>query len=1051
VTQAAGHDNVWCVAVRPKSPEYDVHGRSVLQDVHDYGLAEITSVASARLFFLKGDLDAGAVRRIGAELLADPVTESFTCEAVERAAGLVPARDTAIEVHLKPGVMDPVAASTIAAIRDMDLAVEAVRTARRYAIAGATGIEQLEFVARRILANDCIEEVYLRGFGRDDEPGNVFRSAPVRPFELRHVAIRDLDGDTLRKLSREAHLFLSLEEMNTIQAHFRDAGRDPTDLELEMLAQTWSEHCVHKTLKSAVVYRGEPMPSGRNMWSAASGETAPQSGEVEIRYDNLLRDTIARATHELIAEGKTPWCLSVFEDNAGVIEFDETYGIAFKVETHNHPSAIEPYGGAATGIGGVIRDVMGCGLGAKPIANTDVFCVGMPDFPMDLLPTGVLHPRRILKGIVAGVRDYGNRMGIPTVNGAVYFDPRYMGNPLVFCGCIGLIPRDMIKKRANPGDLVVVVGGRTGRDGIHGATFSSAELTDSHADEFSHAVQIGNAITEKKVLDTQLQARDHEGGCLYTAVTDCGAGGLSSAVGEMGAEIGAVVDLEKVPLKYAGLRYDEIWISEAQERMVLAVPPANWPKVKAIFDAEDVEATVIGTFGNSARLTMRYEGKVVGDLSAEFLHHGIPKTQKTALWKATKDEPNAQRKQAPSEPNAQREQAPSEPNAQREQAPSEPNAQRKQAPLDDIDPVEELKRRLSDLNAASKEWIIRQYDHEVQGASAVKPLVGPHQGPSDAAVIRPRLDSNRGIAIGCGMCPHLADIDPYWMAVHAIDEAIRNVVCVGGDPARTAILDNFCWGNCEDPLVMGALVRACQGCYDAAKTYGVPFISGKDSLNNEFAPAADDVERLRGYLKTRNITLADNRLRIPGTLMVSAISLIGDVTKCVTADAKAYYQNGREEESAFFLLGLPAGDGIGFSLDAAAKLHREVHRLIRSGAVLAVHDFSGEGYATSMAEMAIGGTCAVEIHVDTKPPWAADPFVPWASGYVLQSGFWGLTEHVRRPLCAVQIGIGTGDGAGPFTFVPGGRKLRLFPKRPFKTASVSIEELREAWRAPLRW
>jgi len=470
-------------------------------------------------------------------------------------------------------------------------------------------------------------------------------------------------------------------------------------------------------------------------------------------------------------------------------------------------------------------------------------------------------------------------------------------------------------------------------------------------------------------------------------------------------------------LKYAGLRYDEIWISEAQERMVLAVPPANWPKLKAIFDAEDVEATVIGTFGNHARLVMRYEGKVVGDLSAEFLHHGIPKTQKTAVWSAASPKPHAASER-----------------------------------LHSIeDPVDELKRRLSELNAASKEWIIRQYDHEVQGASVVKPLMGPHHGPSDAAVIRPRLDSNRGIAIGCGLCPHLADVDPYWMAVHAIDEAIRNVVCVGGAPARTAILAHFCWGNCEDPQVMGALVRACQGCYDAAKAYGVPFISGKDSLNNEFALAAEDAERLRSYFQAHRVALSNNRLRIPGTLLVSAISLIDDVTKCVTADAKAYYQGGRVEESAFFLLGLPTENGLGFSLEAAAKLHRVVHRLIRSGAVLAAHDFSEEGYATCMAEMAMGGSCAVEIHVGIGPPWAADPFAPWASGYVLQSGFWGLAECVRPPLRAVDAGIGAGDAPGPVTFVPGGRKLRLFPKRPYKTASVGIEELREAWRAPLRW
>jgi len=999
---------VWCIEVRPARPEYDVHGRSVLHEAHDYGLLSIRQVRSSRLFFLKGPLAQEQAMRAAVELLSDPVTEAFTV-----ASGRV-APDSAeaavIEVHLKPGVMDPVAASTVSAIRDMGIGVEEVRTGRRYMITGAEGVDDLVFLARRVLANDCIEEAYLRGFGRADEPADPFRAAPVRPFELRRVPIRELDEAKLRKLSREAHLFLSVEEMKAIQAHFRSLGREPTDLELETLAQTWSEHCVHKTLRSGIVYHGAPFPSA----------SMNPDVEVEIRYENLLRDTIARATHELMAEGRAPWCLSVFEDNAGIIEFDDRHGIAFKVETHNHPSAIEPYGGAATGIGGVIRDIMGCGLGAKPIANTDVFCVGMPDFPVDRLPTGMLHPRRILKGVVAGVRDYGNRMGIPTVNGAVWFDPRYMGNPLVFCGCVGLIPRHLIRKGANPGDLIVVVGGRTGRDGIHGATFSSAELTDAHVDEFSHAVQIGNAITEKKVLDAQLQARDHPGGCLYTAVTDCGAGGLSSAVGEMGAQIGAIVDLEKVPLKYAGLRYDEIWISEAQERMVLAVPPANWPTLRAIFQAEDVEATPIGEFTGDKRLVVRYEGRVVGELSMEFLHQGIPRTTRTAVWK----------------PSAA--------------APAISGASAGAGWTERRHPVSELKRRLSDLNAASREWIIRQYDHEVQGASTVKPLTGPHGGPSDAAVLRPRLDSRRGIAIGCGLCPRLSDTDPYWMAVSAIDEAIRNVVCVGGDPARTAVLDNFCWGNCDDSQVLGALVRACQGCYDAAKAYGVPFISGKDSLNNEFALDPADAHGLREYLRARGVELVGHRLRIPGTLLISAVSIVEDVATCVTADAKVTRREGKAGKSAFFLVGVPWQGTGGFSMEAAAQMHRDVARLIRTGGVLAAHDFSDEGFAACMAEMAIGGSCDVDVHVG-DPPELGDPFASWASGYIIQSARSDLLDGARPSYVAAQVGLGAGDEPGWMTFVRRGCAAGSVPNSGERLTRVSIAELRDAWQSPLRW
>ena len=457
----------------------------------------------------------------------------------------------------------------------------------------------------------------------------------------------------------------------------------------------------------------------------------------------------------------------MFADNAGVVKFDDESAVCFKVETHNHPSALDPYGGAATGIGGVIRDPMGTGMGAKPIANTDIFCFGLPDKKLDEIPKGVLHPRRIMKGVVAGVRDYGNRMGIPTVNGAIYFDDRYVANPLVFCGNVGLIPNDKCFKKTHSGNLIMVVGGRTGRDGIHGATFSSGEMTHEHETIFSHAVQIGNAITEKKMLDTLLQARDAE---LYDAITDCGAGGLSSAVGEMGEKTGAVVDLEKVPLKYAGLSYTEIWISEAQERMVISVKPENLEAISKIFANENVEATVIGTFTDDGKLTLRYNGTQVAQLDMEFLHDGLPKYSRKAVWKSPKL--------------------------------SEPSIAAKDNYNDDLVGI------LSSYNVASKEWVIRQYDHEVQGASVIKPLSGiTNDGPSDAAVLRPKYNSDRGIAISCGMNPLYGDIDPYWMALSGIDEAIRNLICVGARADRIAVLDNFCWGKCTRAETLGSLVR----------------------------------------------------------------------------------------------------------------------------------------------------------------------------------------------------------------------------------------------------
>ena len=397
---------------------------------------------------------------------------------------------------------------------------------------------------------------------------------------VKEIEILTADDTELMRISREGTLSLSLDEMHTIQAHFGTLGRNPTDVEIETIAQTWSEHCVHKTFKSTILYS--------------------EAGKEPEQIDGLFPSYIQRATEEIAKS----WCVSVFSDNAGIIEFDEQFNLVFKVETHNHPSAIEPYGGAGTGIGGVIRDSLGTGLGAKPILNTDVFCFGMPDTPYSQLPKGTLHPKRVFKGVVAGVRDYGNRMGIPTANGAILFDSRYTANPLVFCGNVGLIPRNRCDKSVEPGDLVVAIGGQTGRDGIHGATFSSAELDDT-SESLGSVVQIGNPIMEKKIVDALLQARDRN---LYRSITDCGAGGFSSAVGEMGEHIGAEVHLERVSLKYEGLAPWEIWLSEAQERMVIAVPPENLEELMDIMEAEVVEATVLGSFTDTHRLQVFYEG-----------------------------------------------------------------------------------------------------------------------------------------------------------------------------------------------------------------------------------------------------------------------------------------------------------------------------------------------------------------------------------------------------------------------------------------------------------
>ena len=708
-------------------------------------------------------------------------------------------------------------------------------------------------------------------------------------------------------LSKQGQLYLSLAEMQTIRQHWIDQDRDPTDIELETVAQTWSEHCSHKTLKGRIHYSDE---------------------HGERTFENMLKETIFGATVEIRHRlGADDWCVSVFKDNAGVVKFDENQHVCFKVETHNHPSAIEPYGGANTGIGGVIRDPLGTGLGAKPILNTDVFCFAPPDTPVESLPPGVLHPKLVMKGVVAGVRDYGNRMGIPTVNGAVFFDDRYLGNPLVYCGTAAMIPVDRVEKSVHPGDLIVAIGGRTGRDGIHGATFSSAELTQESETISGGAVQIGNAVVEKMVADVVLQARDRG---LYHAITDCGAGGFSSAVGEMGEEIGAVVWLEKCPLKYAGLSYTEIWISEAQERMVLAVPVENWDEFQSLCSAEGVEASAIGQFGNQGRLKLTYHGETVGDVAMAFLHDGRPQVTRQAVYLPPPD------------------------------APLTKIAKSQLTVRDCVEST--LQKILSSLNVCSKEWIIRQYDHEVQSGSVVKPLVGVAcDGPSDAAVVRPDLTSFRGVVVSNGMNPYFGDFDPYWMAAAAIDEAIRNCVCVGADPARIAILDNFCWGNTERPETLGSLVRAALGCKDAAIALGTPFISGKDSLNNEFS----FVDPATGERRT---------VAIPSSLLISAIGQIADVRQCVTMDLKEagniiYLIGVTRDElggSHYALVNNLAGGSLPHvDLSQSPLIFAAVHRAIQQGLVRSCHDLSEGGLAVAAAEMAFAGGLGIELNLAT--------------------------------------------------------------------------------------
>jgi phosphoribosylformylglycinamidine synthase len=959
---------LWEIEIRPRDadPERDRAREELALLSHGHAGAALLD-GSARGYLLEGGLSRDDAERLAGDLLVDVLVEGATVGALNEHL----AADAVATVLYKPGVMDPAALSVVEAARGLGIAVDAVRTYRRY-FGPPTPPEWRDLLCRKVLANEAVEQVVVGPLHLD----HLSVGAPYR-FRLVTVPLRDLDDAGLLRVSREGQLALSLEEMRAIQGHFREEGRDPTDCELETLAQTWSEHCSHKTLKGDVDFDGR-------------------------RIHNLLKETIFGATAEVRRRlGADDWCVSVFEDNAGVVRFDERHHACFKVETHNRPSAIEPYGGANTGIGGVIRDPLGTGLGAKPVANTDVFCFAPPDTAPEDLPPGVLHPVKIVKGVVAGVRDYGNRMGIPTVNGAVCFDERYLANPLVFCGTVGLIPVERARKEARAGDLIVAVGGRTGRDGIHGATFSSEGLTAASESVSGGAVQIGNAIAEKKVLDVLLQARDLG---LYSAITDCGAGGFSSAVGEMGEKIGARVELEKAPLKYAGLSYTEIWISESQERMILAVPPANWERLRALCAGEDVEATVLGAFEATGRLRLSYEGQQVADLSMRFLHDGRPRVVRQATWRGPSSPPSPGGRGGPGGRGLP------------------------------ADHTETLLAILSSLNVCSKEWIIRQYDHEVQGGSVVKPLVGASDdGPSDAAVLAPVLGSWRGLAVGCGLSPRLGDLDPYRMAQNAVDEAVRNVVAVGADPTRVALLDNFCWGDTDRPEVLGSLVRAAEGCRDAAVALLLPFISGKDSLKNEYRSAG------------RHIV-------IPPTLLISALGQVPDVRRCVTMDLKEpgniLYLVGltRQEMGGshhHLVNGLGGGEVPNVDLELAPRLFKAMHQAIRGGLVRACHDLSEGGLAVALAEMAFAGAVGADVTgLVGDMPDEALLFAETPTRFVVEvrPGEAAAFEAALAGLPLAKIGQTVRE-----------QRLRIAGRDGEWAVWAALDKLKEAWQRPLRW
>ncbi|MGB8992954.1 MAG: AIR synthase-related protein [Desulfobaccales bacterium] len=769
----------------------DAEGDAVRRQAREYVGLDLASVRVLRVLMLDVDLPADTLEAIRREIFTHPVTQ---------VSGFHPlARDFhwAVWVGFKPGVRDTagaVALEAIAAYLGRPLpAGAAVYTSKLFCFTGDhLTQDHMAQIARELLANDMIQE--FRIYSRDHWDPETGIGLILPRVELAHApAVESFEItslEVLRDLSRRRHLALREADLPVILEYFQrpEVKRrraavglgPPIDVELEYLAQARSDHCNHNTFRGRFRYR-----------DLVSGET--------LVLDNPFKVCIETPTRE-IARHK-PWVVSVLWDNAGVGQFDDEFSYVIKGETHNSPSNLEAYGGSLTGIVGVYRDPLGTGQGARLIGGMYGFCVGPRDYAGPLQPR--LHPRRLLDGVIAGVKDGGNKSGVPTVGGALYFDPSYLGKCLVFVGAMGLLPREIhgqpgAQKAARPGDLVFTCGGRVGQDGIHGVTASSE--VSSPGTPAGH-VQIGDPYTQKNVHDFLLEARDQG---LITFITDCGGGGLSSAVGESARVAGGVeVWLEKVPLKYQGLNPWEIWVSESQERMVVAVQPEYEAIFKDLARKHAVEATVIGRYTNTGLLEVQYQGRACALMDLAFLEEEFPPWEFEAQWL--------------------------------------PPESRLSEPVlgDPGDHQSVLLAMLDRPNLCSREWITRQYDHEVQGASVIKPLVGEAaKVPGDAAVLRPCPESNRGLALSLALNPAYSRIDTFPMAAVTIDEAVRRLLAVGGALEHIGGVDNFCWPSIEyDPehnpdgrYKAAQLVRACLALKDLCLAYGIPLLSGKDSM-----------------------------------------------------------------------------------------------------------------------------------------------------------------------------------------------------------------------------
>ncbi|MFH1063822.1 MAG: AIR synthase-related protein [Candidatus Woesearchaeota archaeon] len=895
--------------------------------------AELTSVDVIDSYSINKELDEHTLNTLP-DMLRDNVTQEANTSFFDNA-------DYVLEIGFKPGVTDNIAMTVRKGLEDRlgehFREDESVHSSQVLVIGGNLDPETVQQIGEA-LANPLIQNISFYKVGeRDRREPYIPRVVLEENPEASIVPISDMRSDILRSVAKKgiidpktgAHrgpLALDIDgmlPMTIIREYFENEGRDPTDVELECLAQTWSEHCKHTIFAAAL--------------DMDSDDQVP---------DGLYKTYIKGATEDIRKawkeEGKEDWLLSVFHDNSGILKFNDKWAITDKVETHNSPSALDPYGGSITGIVGVDRDAIGAGLGAMPYSHRFFFCFADPKSQRKLfkgkdhkgnLTNRILSPRNIMDGVIEGVKDGGNKSGIPTPQGGAFFHEHYGGKPLVFVGVQGLLPlesagRISYEKKALPGDLVVMVGGRVGLDGIHGATFSS-ESMDSGSP--SSAVQIGDPITQKKLSDAIVKEARDKG--LYNSITDNGAGGLSCSVYEMAKECGgAHIDIDKIPLKYPGMRPDQILISESQERMTLAVPPEKWDDFKAVMDRHDVEATIIGEFNDSGRATAEFRNGEVMDVDLDFLHDGLPQRELNTTYTEELYE---------------------------HEEPDFPEP-------DDL--TQTLHDMLSRLNICSKEFIFEQFDHEVQGGSVVKPMVGPGKADSDATVTRPVLDSRKGVVSTQALCPRYSMIDTYEMAMCAIDTAIRNMIAAGGTLEKMALLDNFCWCSSDEPERLGQLKRAAEACYDAAVAYRTPFISGKDSMFNTF----------KGFDEQGNPVKID----VPPTLLISGLSIIDDVRDCQTLDAKVegdrIYVVGMTKDELggseyFAMMGEQdqnrKREYIGNNVPEVDELtnlntYTKMQAAIRQGLVASCTSVGIGGLGIALAKTAIGGQLGMEINLD---------------------------------------------------------------------------------------